>query len=353
MPAPPRCSSSGNEMASWRPTLRPASTRTGWSTATTTGGRATHAASSARSGCPPRSRSADPRQRCPAPRTDAAEDEVGPAVTAAVDAGQRRPDLGSEPRHGAHRSARRRDAALLVRRQRRCAPRPRRDRRSGDDRSDQRSRARRAARARRRSSSVRDRVQLPRRAPGRGHRRSRRRRDHVPGRGAGRRRAVDRAHPPAARPAARCRHPDSAGRPVHDRRVRTEHAGERRGADRPDARTRCDRRRRRPRARTRDGRRRGACHCAARRAPGGRRDGCRGRRGDGRAAASRCVVAVPPRCRRRCCSSREGQRVGGHPLFAGDGRPDPRGRNRGARMPQKTTFFSPKPRTGMVFRALD
>jgi hypothetical protein len=25
----------------------------------------------------------------------------------------------------------------------------------------------------------------------------------------------------------------------------------------------------------------------------------------------------------------------------------------GARMPQKTTFFSPKPRTGMVFRSLD
>ncbi len=25
----------------------------------------------------------------------------------------------------------------------------------------------------------------------------------------------------------------------------------------------------------------------------------------------------------------------------------------GARMPQKTTFFAPKPRTGMVFRSLD
>jgi uncharacterized protein (DUF1015 family) len=25
----------------------------------------------------------------------------------------------------------------------------------------------------------------------------------------------------------------------------------------------------------------------------------------------------------------------------------------GVRMPQKTTFFSPKPRTGLVFRALD
>jgi hypothetical protein len=25
----------------------------------------------------------------------------------------------------------------------------------------------------------------------------------------------------------------------------------------------------------------------------------------------------------------------------------------GVRMPQKTTFFSPKPRTGMVFRTLD
>jgi uncharacterized protein (DUF1015 family) len=25
----------------------------------------------------------------------------------------------------------------------------------------------------------------------------------------------------------------------------------------------------------------------------------------------------------------------------------------GARMPEKTTFFSPKPRTGMVFRSLD
>ena len=41
------------------------------------------------------------------------------------------------------------------------------------------------------------------------------------------------------------------------------------------------------------------------------------------------------------------------PVLARVGQPDSRRRVAGARMPQKTTFFWPKPRTGMVFRPLD
>ena len=105
------------------------------------------------------------RRRRPPPRAHAAEGEVRPARAAAGDAGQRRPDLGPDPRLGPHRAARRRHArSPRASTPTACATRsraiddPARSPRSGSVVGE------RAARAGRRAPPVRDRAQLPQRA---------------------------------------------------------------------------------------------------------------------------------------------------------------------------------------------
>ena len=290
-------------------------------------------------------------ERAPA-RAHAAEGEVRPARAVARDARERRPDLGPQPRLRTHRTCSSAAVPLAA-----CtdtdgvAPRARRDRRSrAPSPRSRRSSVDGPARARRRPPPLRDRVQLPQRAARRRRRRWRRRRDHDVRRRAGRRRAVHRADPPAARPAARRR--------------------------RARAARRCVRRSRRRRGHPRQASTRSSPRCARARLGSstvGLASTVPTRRGIGASPTSTGTVARPtPRSSRNDRVPRlpdatwqyrhdahavaalvdKGVAQRGDSVQPGVGRADPRrGATARVRMPQKTTFFSPKPRTGMVFRS--
>ena len=88
--------------------------------------------------------------------------------------------------------------------------------------------------------------------------------------------------------------------------------------------------------------------------PGRRRDRRRGHRGARRPPARGRDLAVPPRRPGRRRARRQGRRDRGRSSARRCRSPTTRAAavDR-VRMPQKTTFFWPKPRTGMVFRTLD
>ena len=69
------------------------------------------------------------RHERPAPRAHRRQGKVRPALAPAGDTGQRRPDLGTQPRARPHRAARPRHRARPLRRRRRRDPRARRHRR--------------------------------------------------------------------------------------------------------------------------------------------------------------------------------------------------------------------------------
>ena len=195
--------------------------------------------------------------------------------------------------------------------------------------------------------------QLPRRAPGRGHRRSRRRRDHDAGRGARPRAAVRAGHPPPARAASA----PSTSAPRSAGPFRVDAAG----PNAPEGVAALE---------------------TAMRESGGL--GLVDR--DGLAlllpnpSSKRAWTRSPPSCATSTrhastpeCSPRS---PGSRSPTATTPPPSPRQVEKGdadaavllrpvtvdtiraaaaadLRMPEKTTFFAPKPRTGMVFRSLD
>ena len=307
-----------------------------------------------------RARSRPRARRRAAARAHAAEGEERPPRAAARDPRQPRPDLGALAGHRALDPAgagpcRLPDAPFATATDEDGFHHSLwRITRPGAHRGDPRRGRRRPPRARRRPPPLRDRHHLPRRAARRRRRRSRRRRDHDPGGGARPRAALRARDPPPARPASAgstCapRWPARSGstRPapnvpegVAALEVAMRESGGLGLVDRDGLALLL------PAA---------ELEAAHGRPPGGaarRRLGALRRRGAPRRA--RGVARLPQRRGRGRRAGREGRRR--RRGAACDRSPSTRSAPPAAadlRMPEKTTFFAPKPRTGMVFRSLD